>query len=310
MISYLLCILILLWGYYILVGKRLKREVFRLPNQSKVIALLIPVVLVLMMNYMIYALTEFPTDGPDKMGVLFVIAGSMAIVILLSALTYYFNVTQEYSMQAEILEEQNEQQREYFEELLKKEQDTRQFRHDLTAELLELENYCTKGEYDKLHIYLKEMLGSISEISKRQYDVGNDIVNTIINYYFLPIRDTSRILVKGYMQEEQAVSQRDLCILVSNLVKNAVEATAKIQEISREIIFEVQQGEKFLNIHLENSMEGQIKMKNGLPVTTKADKKNHGLGLINVMNIIKNNDGSCRCTIEHHRYIVDIFLNM
>ena len=170
--------------------------------------------------------------------------------------------------------------------------------------------YCAKGEYDKLHLYLKEMLGSISEISKRQYDVGNDIVNTIINYYFLPIRDNSRILVKGYMQEEQAVSQRDLCILVSNLVKNAVEATAKIQEISREIIFEVQQGEKFLNIHLEISMEGQIKMKNGLPVTTKEDKKNHGLGLINVMDIIKNNDGSYRCTIEHHRYIVDIFLKM
>ena len=117
-------------------------------------------------------------------------------------------------MQADMLEKQNEQQREYFAQLLKKEQDTRQFRHDLIAELLELKNYCEKEEYDRLDAYLAEMLGSISEISKRQYDVGNDIVNTIINYYFLPIQESCHVSVKGYMGEEQEVSQRDLCIIL------------------------------------------------------------------------------------------------
>ena len=92
-----------------------------------------------------------------------------------------------------------------------------------------------------MNAYLSEMLGEISEISKRQYDVGNDIVNTIINYYFLPIRENCNIKVKGYMWEEQEVSQRDLCIIVSNLVKNATESVENMQNHEKEILFEVKE---------------------------------------------------------------------
>ena len=211
-------------------------------------------------------------------------------------------------MKAEVLERQNEQQREYFEQLLRKEQDTRQFRHDLIAELLELKNYFEKGEYIKLNDYLSEMLGEVSEISKRQYDVGNEIVNTIINYYFLPIRTTCNIKVKGYMWDEQEISQRDLCIIVSNLVKNATEAVEKMQNYEKEILFEVCQGEKSLNIHLENTMEGELTLKGGLPITTKSDKRNHGLGLLNVKSIVGKYEGSLSCNIENQRYTVDVFI--
>lgn len=310
MIIYLVCILVVLWIYYFLFGKKLTQGIFRLPMQMKGIIVAMVVVLVLMMSYMNHIISEMSNRNSVKVGVLFIFAGSMAVCILIFALIYYFNVTQDYSMQADMLEKQNEQQREYFEQLLKKEQDTRQFRHDLIAELLELKNYCDKGEYHKLESYLAEMLGSISEIGKRQYDVGNDIVNTIINYYFLPIRESCRISVKGYMGEEQTISQRELCIVVSNIVKNAVEAVEKMQEEPKEILFEVRQGKKTLNIHVENTMEGEIKKVDGLPVTTKEDKRNHGLGLRNVRDIVRKNDGSYDFKIENYYYIVDIFLKI
>ena len=308
MIIYQGCVLALLWIYYLLVGRKLDGNMFRLPKRIKGIIALMAFVLVLVMNFMSYLLSEHVTRKMARVGEIFLFAGSIAICVLLFSLIYYFNVTQEYSVQAEILELQNEQQREYFEQLLKKEQDTRQFRHDLIAELLELKNYSEKKEYGKMNDFLMEMLGDISDISKRQYDVGNDIVNTIINYYFLPVQESCNIKVKGYMKEEVTISQRDLCIVVSNIVKNSVEAIAKMQTMQREILFEVCQGKKSLNIHVENTMEGKINMKNGLPVTTKEDKRNHGLGILNVKAIVEKYKGRYSYKLGNHRYVVDVLM--
>ena len=305
---YVAGILLILWGYYYLVGRKGSQNIFRLSARLKAVAAAMVYILALMMNIISWFLIELSFGGPLKYLGLFVAAGSIASCILLFALFYYFNGTMNYSMQVQILERQNEQQRDYFVQLLKKEQDTRQFRHDLIAELLEMKNYAENGKYGKLNDYLAEMLGEISAISERQYDVGNDIVNTIINYYFLPIRESCKITVKGYMAEEQNVSQRDLCILVSNLVKNAVEAVEKVQESLREIHFEVQQGEKTLNVRIENTVEGEITMKNGSPATTKQDRRNHGLGLMNVKAIVEKYSGNYICKVEAGRYAADVFL--
>lgn len=306
--AYVSGVLLLLWGYYFL--RKRTCDFFSISARFKVVAAVMVYLLALMMNIAAWFLIESSFAygaGMNFLG-LFVLLGSIASGILLLALIYYFNGTKSYARQAEILERQNEQQREYFEQLLKKEQDTRQFRHDLAAELLELKSYSENGEYGKLNDYLAEMLGEISGISKRQYDVGNDIVNTIINYYFLPIRETCKVKVKGYMYEEQKISRRDLCIVVSNLVKNAVEAAEKVQNGQREIIFEVRQGEKTLNIHVENTMEGGVVFRNGLPVTTKTDKRNHGIGLWNVKTVVEKYMGRYNCIAKNCRYIVDVFI--
>jgi hypothetical protein len=306
--AYVLGVLLLLWGYYFL--RKRACNFFVVSARFKVVAAVMVYLLALMMNIAGWFLIEssFAYGAGMKFFGVFIILGSIASCILLFALIYYFNGTRKYARQAEILERQNEQQREYFEQLLKKEQDTRQFRHDLVAELLELKSYSENGEYGKLDDYLTEMLGEISGISKRQYDVGNDIVNTIINFYFLPIRETCKVKVKGYMYEEQKISQRDLCIVVSNLVKNAVEATEKVQTGQGEIVFEVQQGEKALNIHVENTLEGEVVFRNGLPVSTKTDKRNHGIGLWNVKTVVEKYMGCYNCKAINCRYIVDVFI--
>lgn len=51
---------------------------------------------------------------------------------------YYFNSQQRFQLENKMLEKYNEQQREYFEQLLEKEQKTKQFRHDIIAELVEI----------------------------------------------------------------------------------------------------------------------------------------------------------------------------
>ena len=45
--------------------------------------------------------------------------------------------------------------------------------------------------------------------------------------------DKCKIDVKGYISDSLDIARRDLCILVSNLVKNAVEAVEQVPDIQK-----------------------------------------------------------------------------
>lgn len=81
-----------------------------------------------------------------------------------------------------------------------------------------------------------------------------------------------------------------------------------MQESLREIHFEVQQGEKTLDVRIENTVEVEITMKNGSPATIKQDRRNHGLGLMNVKAIVEKYSGNYICKVEAGRYAADVFL--
>ena len=149
----------------------------------------------------------------------------------------------------------------------------------------------------------------IEDISKRNYDVGNDIVNTIINYYFRFIEGNCDIRVEGYIGEDVAIEQRDLCTITANLIKNAVEAVSQLEW--GDIVFMVNRGKKYLSINVENSFTGECVIdKAKMPKTTKKEKKNHGMGLKNVKEIVQKYEGEYNIDIKEGRFIVEVSLKI
>lgn len=224
---------------------------------------------------------------------------------------YYFNTKQKYQTERDFLEQYNDQQKQYFEDLLKKEQDIRQFRHDITAHLLQIQNFCENEEYEKEEEYIRELLDEITLINKKGYRVGNDIIDTILNNYLAPISSTCLIKVKGYIDHEINNAGKDLCVIVSNLVKNAVEAVEKCTCEKKEIIFKVNQGKQFLGIKVKNTADtGDITIRNKYPVTGKENKRMHGLGIRNVKAVAEAYQGSYQYQIEKGYYVAEVQLQI
>ncbi len=146
-------------------------------------------IIIAMLSYFTYALTEVLSIRQGLFGLGLVTVGGGIIFVSFLLMIYYFNVQQKYQLKNEILEKYNEQQKKYFELLLEKEQKTRQFRHDIIAELIQIKNFSLKKDYNGLEKYITETLKEISFISKYDYDVGNDTVNAILNYYLLPVKN-------------------------------------------------------------------------------------------------------------------------
>ena len=113
--------------------------------------------------------------------------------------------------------------------------------------------------------------------------------------------------IKGGMPAKLSVDERELCILMANIIKNATEAVEKTQ--NGYIYVNLNTGEHYISIEVKNSYDGQVVFdKKGMPVTSKSDKNNHGFGVANIADIVKKNGGRYNFATEKDVFVTNIFL--
>ena len=270
----------------------------------------IMLVLTSMMMFFSYILDVFQLEGRTFFaGQVLMAFGQILIIILLYGIIFSGHSIYELRRQKEISEIQNKLQREYFQKLLARETETKRFRHDIINDLLQFQNYCANKKYDKLEHYLENTLGAVYEIHNNYYNVGNDIVNTVLNYYLLPLKESHTISVQGYISGKISMDERELCVLVSNMVKNATEALQKIKD--GYLWIKIREGEEFLYIEVKNSFQGEVVFdKKGMPISSKKNRENHAIGTYNIIDIAKKNGGTYQIEIEEHVFKAEVYLRI
>ena len=220
-----MAVILFLWFYHLLIGKRLDKEKFQLPLRLWVMAEGLLFIYMLMVTYFSHLLQFVKPARLVVIGTVLVVLGGVGTFGMILVIMYYFNGTAKYKIQNEMAVMYNEQQKEYFLNLLERETETKKFRHDILGHFMVIQSFCQKDD-TQIKKYISNLLDEREGIFYKQFDVGNDIINVIINYYFVPIQKNCDIAVKGCAGELEVVSDADLCVIVSNLVKNAVEAAA------------------------------------------------------------------------------------
>lgn len=100
----------------------------------------------------------------------------------------------------------------------------------------------------------------------------------------------------------------DIYVLFGNLVDNAMEAVQKLTDVGKRLIsMNVYAKERVLAINIGNYYEGTIELRgDGLPATTKADKRLHGLGFRSVELIVEKYGGNLDFSTDDGIFSVDI----
>ncbi len=107
------------------------------------------------------------------------------------------------------------------------------------------------------------------------------------------------------------MKRSDLYSLFGNAVDNAIEAVEKLEDPEKKYIcVRVKKERGMLVIHFENYCEGELEFADGLPVTTKKDKRYHGFGMKSIRMIVEKYGGYLSVSTQSGMFRVNILLDM
>ncbi|MBO6215786.1 MAG: sensor histidine kinase [Lachnospiraceae bacterium] len=153
--------------------------------------------------------------------------------------------------------------------------------HDLKHQIAAL---IAEEDPKRREARLYEMEGAL-EHYRPEHLTGNQVLDTILAGKSIRMKQTSirfTCVADGSLLGGIHVS--DVCSIFGNALDNAIEYEAMIPDPTKRMIhLTVAKRQGFIFIETANYCEESIPMKNGIPVTTKADRKNHGYGVKSIM---------------------------
>lgn len=234
---------------------------------------------------------------------------SISIALFIALITRLM-VKQRYYEKINTMErELNEQQQQYHRELIKKEINTKKFHHDLSEHLYCISRLCEKGMHTQLNQYINDLQEAYNEISP-YVSTGNYVVDVISNDLYNKYKEKNiKLIWRGKIPENIAMTDMDICALFANLLKNAYESTVKVDSYnSREVCVDVKNLESNIIICISNPVDSRVKHHAGRLLTTKRNKEIHGFGNLIVQDTIKKYNGMIKYVVKNDMFKVEIVI--
>lgn len=200
-----------------------------------------------------------------------------------------------------ILRQSYDAQEEYIKEI-------RGIKHDIQAHMIVLQYYLEEGRYDRAKAYLKQMQSHQEKVKRIYVDTGNNMINAVLTERWKQSEAEIEVVCFGEIPAEASISEYDLCTIFSNLFSNAIEACEKLQKEKKRIEIELEQEKDCWNIVIKNPLEWTVESDLLGSGTSKEDKKEHGYGIHNVLQTVKENKGHVEFSVQEKTFIVKVSL--
>ena len=166
----------------------------------------------------------------------------------------------------------------------------RGWRHDYHNHLQSLKGYLSLNKVNQMKNYLNELETDLDSIDTL-YHSGNLQLDSILNAKLaIAGKGHIRIHCDASIPPQLHVSDLDLCVILGNLLDNAIESCRKIENPDERFI-RVYIGilKKQLYISITNATSETVKQRTDHYFTTK--RGDHGHGLKRVDQVVKKYDG-------------------
>lgn len=235
---------------------------------------------------------------------------SYICICLLCWLLIYFRKRMDEKNQLLAMERSmKESQNSYYRLLLEKEEETRKFRHDFNNHSYCIRELIQQGDMERVKSYIDTINEQMERIQQISVQTGYDFFDIILNEKLSKLNSKVDVTMKGKICSKICVDEADFCTIFANLFQNVVEELSRQEQKNPFLEIEIKSGKEYLEIQIRNSTCENIKlMKNGFPPTRKKDKKNHGIGLANVQNIVERNHGEFKIETKEKVFEVKVIL--
>ena len=189
----------------------------------------------------------------------------------------------------------------------------------LYAYHIQVKEVQIRFEKDALH-NIMEMQYKNYQLSKENIDMVNQKYHDLkhqINILDAVLTNKAMIcqnkeIELKFIVDGEALSfmdDMDVSALFGNMLDNAIESAEKQQEKQKRLIWlYVTREKQFVRIRTENYCDEKIHFKNGMPVTTKKDRRLHGYGMKSIKSTVEKYHGSVVAAQENNWFELKILL--
>ena len=181
------------------------------------------------------------------------------------------------------------------------------YRHDLRHHMQFLAGCIENGRTEQALGYIRSVCSEI-EAGKVTAYCENEAANLIFSAFAdRAAKAGVQFTVQAGISQALAVSESDLCVLLSNALENALHAAVRCREAGHEAFIETSGHEKNHKLFLQitNSCLPDVQFREGVPVT---DQPGHGLGVRSICAISERYGGLTSFAAKDGQFTLRIML--
>ena len=179
------------------------------------------------------------------------------------------------------------------------------YNHDFRKTLLSVNDLIDTGDIEQAKNIINQYYERVEEVTTNNKLFSNNlIVNSLLNRLKSKC-DEYNINFNSdcYIPNNSKLTELDLISIFNNLASNAFEACIKQENNEKKYItFKSYIKDNVLIIYQSNSFDGNIKFKNSKLVTTKNNKKLHGIGVDSIKFIVDKFNGMTLIKVEKKEF--------
>ncbi|MDL2233200.1 GHKL domain-containing protein [Ruminococcaceae bacterium OttesenSCG-928-L11] len=179
----------------------------------------------------------------------------------------------------------------YYSVLLEKEQEAKAMRHDLRHHFRMLRELAVQGNLDALTLYLDEYDDAYLARGAESY-CGHEVTDMVLRLYAgMAEQRGVALTVDVRVPQDMDIGSVDLCVVLSNLLENALEACDELPEESRWIRIGIVWQMSRLSIVMDNSFDGVAPVTGGRYLSRKRGSFT-GVGLTSIQAVAARHGGT------------------
>lgn len=282
------------------------KEHYHAGRQKLLFSVLVAAVYLVLSNYqfIFWLLGEEPENGSNMITMFRLVVGilSMAFLYIQDSIEKKQKAEQELDMIQQLWYRQQDQYRMSQEniELINRKC------HDLKHQMAALSSLADSREKDQ---QIREMAKSVM-IYDSAVKTGNPVLDTVLTEKSLYCEEhhiNMTCMADGTCLD--FVGNVDLYTMFGNALDNAIESVMKQEDEQKRIIQVSVFHEKNLQmIRIRNYCDQPPEFSDGLPVSTKKDKRYHGYGLKSIRYTAEKYGGGIRCQASDNQFTLQILL--
>ena len=185
-------------------------------------------------------------------------------------------------------------------------EETRRIRHDMRHHIRLLQAYAAEGNLEHVKAYLGQLSPAMDSMGPVTFTSNYALDAVLCHYTALAEKEKIETDIRVMVPGRTVLPDDELCVVMGNLLENAVEA-CKRQESGRKFIFlRCLQDDSRLSIVLDNSFMGYVQYERGYFRSSK--RESVGIGVESVKAIVKRHGGIGTFVPEEKVFKVSIIL--